>query len=49
MFNYYPVRVNKLRYKNDSNEITFIMNSNIRGTKNEKGEINLPRPEPKTP
>ena len=28
LFNYYPVKVNKLRYKNDSNELTYIMSSN---------------------
>lgn len=26
-FNYLPVKVNKLRYKNDSNEFTYIMSS----------------------
>lgn len=33
MFNFYPVKVNKLRYKNDSDELTHIMSSNSRGTK----------------
>lgn len=27
LFNFYPIKVGKLRYKNDSNEFTFIMNS----------------------
>ena len=27
LFNFYPVKVGKLRYKNDSNEFTYIMNS----------------------
>lgn len=37
MFNYLPIQLNKLRHKNDSNDMTFIMNSNTRGTKNDKG------------
>lgn len=48
LFNYYPLRVCKIRYKNDSNELTYIMNSNTRGTKNERGEVMMPKPEPKT-
>jgi hypothetical protein len=48
LFNYYPLRVCKVRYKNDSNELTFIMNSNTRGTKNDRGEVLMPKPEPKT-
>ena len=32
------MKVSKLRSKNDSNEITFVMNSGMYGTKNEKGE-----------
>lgn len=38
LFNFYPVKVHNLRYKNDSNELTYIMSSNTKGTKNEKGE-----------
>lgn len=38
LFNYYPVQVNKLRYKNDSNELTYIMSSNKRGTLDEGGK-----------
>jgi hypothetical protein len=26
LFNYYPVKLNKLRYKNDSNELTYVLN-----------------------
>jgi len=48
LFNYYPLRVCNIRYKNDSNELTYVMNSNTRGTKNERGEITMPKPEPKT-
>lgn len=48
LFNYYPVQVNKLRYKNDSNEFTYIMNSGVHGSKNERGEVTLPKPLPKT-
>lgn len=32
MFNYYPVQVNKLRYKNDSDLITRVMTNGSRGT-----------------
>ena len=39
LFNYYPVKVNKLRSKNDSNEITYVMSSGVHGTKNERGEF----------
>lgn len=38
LLNYYPVKVNKLRYKNDSHEVTYVMSSNTKGTKNERGE-----------
>lgn len=48
LFNYYPLRVCNIRYKNDSNELTFVMNSNTKGTKNERGEVVMPKPEPKT-
>lgn len=41
MFNFYPVKVNKLRYKNDSNEFTYIMSSGKHGTKNERGDFVL--------
>ena len=44
LFNYYPVKVNKLRYKNDSNEVTYVMYSNTKGTKNERGESMLQAP-----
>lgn len=27
MFNFYPVPVNKIHYKNDSNELNFVMNT----------------------
>ena len=37
MFNFYPIKVHKVRYKNDSNELTYIMNSGMHGTKNERG------------
>ena len=32
IFNYYPIHVHTIRKKNDSNELTFIMNSNTRGS-----------------
>jgi len=32
IFNYYPVQVNKLRYKNDSDHLTRVLTSNTRGT-----------------
>jgi hypothetical protein len=38
LFNFYPVKVSNLRYKNDSNEVTYVMSSNTKGTKNERGE-----------
>lgn len=38
-FNYLPVKVNKLRYKNDSNEFTYIMSSGKYGSKNDRGEV----------
>ena len=38
MFNFYPIKVGSLRNKNDSNELTFVMNSGVHGTKNERGE-----------
>ena len=37
LFNFYPVKVNKLRQKNDSNELTYVMNSGMYGTKDEYG------------
>lgn len=41
--------MSRIRYKNDSNELTYVMNSGIHGTKNEYGEvIILPKPEPKS-
>jgi len=48
LFNFYPVKVGKLRYKNDSNEVTYVMNSGLKGSKNERGEIVLPKAPPKT-
>lgn len=47
LFNYYPLKVNKLRYKNDSNELTYVMNSNTQGTKNERGESLIGKEKPK--
>ena len=38
MFNYYPIKVHKVRYKNDSDGLTYVMNSGVHGTKNELGE-----------
>lgn len=32
VFNYFPISVNSLRSKNDSNEITFVMTSNKRSS-----------------
>jgi hypothetical protein len=32
MFNYYPVQVNKLRYKNDSDHLTRVLTNGTRGT-----------------
>jgi Ca2+-binding EF-hand superfamily protein len=50
LFNFYPVKVNKLRSKNDSNELTYVMSSGTHGTKNEAGEIvnNFSKEESKT-
>jgi hypothetical protein len=48
LFNYYPLRVCNIRYKNDSNELTYIMNSNTKGSKNERGEVIMPKAEPVT-
>ena len=39
LFNYYPVPVNKLRYKNDSDGLTYVMSSGVKGSKNERGEV----------
>ena len=41
MFNFYPIKVHKVRYKNDSNELTYVMNSGVRGTKNDRGESTI--------
>lgn len=38
MFNFYPIKVHKVRHKNDSNELTYVMNSGVHGTKNDRGE-----------
>ena len=40
--------MNKLKHKNDSNEVTYCMNSGIKGTLNERGEVIKPKLEPKT-
>jgi len=48
LFNYWPIKVSKVRHKNDSNELTYVMNSGVKGTKNNRGEIIYPKPEPKT-
>jgi len=40
MFNFYPIKVHKVRHKNDSNELTYVMNSGVHGTKNDRGEAN---------
>jgi len=32
VFNYYPIYVTNLRKKNDSDELTFVMTSNTRGS-----------------
>ena len=48
LFNYYPIKVQKLRYKNDSNELTYVMNGGIHGSQNERGETILPKAMPKT-
>jgi len=47
-FNYLPVKVNKLRYKNDSDEFTWVMSSGKYGSKNERGETVLQKIEKKT-
>lgn len=39
MFNFYPIKVNKLRSKNESNALTYVMNSGIHGTRNDRGEV----------
>lgn len=33
LFNYFPLKVNKMRQKNDSNELQYIMSSNKKGSK----------------
>ena len=40
MFNFYPIKVHKVRHKNDSNELTYVMSSGVHGTKNDRGEKN---------
>lgn len=32
MFNFFPITVNKIHRKNDSNELTYIMSSNTKGS-----------------
>jgi len=39
--------VGKLRYKNDSDAFTYIMNSGVKGSKNERGETLIKAPEEK--
>ena len=41
MFNFYPLKVHKVRYKNDSDGLTYVMTSGTQGTKNEMGEYVL--------
>ena len=48
LFNFYPVQVGKLRQKNDSNEVTFVMTSGVHGSINERGETLQPKQEAKT-
>ena len=48
LFNFYPLKVSKLRQKNDSNEVTYVMSSGTHGTKNAKGDLILPKSVPKT-
>ena len=48
MFNYYPIKVHKVRYKNDSDGLTYVMNSGVRGTKNEFGEYDFSQEQSKT-
>lgn len=48
LFNFYPIKVGKLRQKNCSNEVTFVMSSGVHGSKNERGELILPKSEGKT-
>jgi len=49
MFNFYPIKVNKLRYKNDSHELTYVMNNGTHGSRNDRGEMIIPpKPEPKS-
>ena len=49
MFNFYPVSVSKLKYKNDSDGLTYVMSSGTHGTKNAQGEyITQPKKEAKS-
>lgn len=49
MFNFYPIKVNKLRSKNESNALTYVMNSGVHGTRNERGEVIIqPKPDAKS-
>jgi len=48
LFNFYPIQVGKLRQRNDSNELTYVMSSGLHGTRNERGETIMLKPEPKT-
>jgi hypothetical protein len=40
--------MNKLKHKNHSNEVTYCMNSGVKGTLNERGEFIKPQEVPKT-
>lgn len=42
------MQVCKVRYKNDSNELTYVMNSGLHGSLNDKGEVIMPKPKPVT-
>lgn len=42
------MKIGKFKYKNDSNEVTFVMNSGVHGTKNDRGDLIKPKEEPKT-
>jgi hypothetical protein len=44
MFNYYPVQVNKLRYKNDSDLLTRVLTNGSRGTKDTIAIGGVPQP-----
>ena len=39
-FNFYPVKVDQIHYKNSSNEMTYIMTSNTKGNLSQDSQIN---------